>query len=355
MPIVRNGSVIYAAHPEGHIEPDVHLKYIEGDIDLDNVSLDGGVLLKAIAISSDPYLRYRMRNPNVSDFVPPFELGKPIENSGVAVVLRSEDSKFKPGDKVYGMLEFSEYGVYPGTRPLARARPLRKVEPIPGNPLSIYTGTLGTAGMTSYHGLKGFASEKVKTSKAMFVSGGAGPVGTFVIEYAKVMAPHLKIIASAGSAAKVKIMQDCGADVAFNYKETDTLGVLKEHGPIDIYWDNVAGPTLDAALLNLNDEGLIIACGAISQAAHSDGSVVKHFEEIFQRSITVKGFLVARGEAAHVLKDFFDDTVPLVQQGKITSREHRYDGLRAAAQALRDVHTGANTGKAVVIVDESLL
>ena len=68
----------------------------------------------------------------------------------------------------------------------------------------------------------------------MFLSGGAGPVGTFVIEYAKVLAPHVKIIASAGSAEKLKIMKDVGADVVFNYKEQDTGKVLQEHGPIDL-------------------------------------------------------------------------------------------------------------------------
>lgn len=120
----------------------------------------------------------------------------------------------------------------------------------------------------------------------MFVSTGAGPVGTMVIEYAKAVAPHLKIIASAGSKDKVEFMRSIGVDVAFNYKEEDTTKILKEHGPIDMfvahnysihlrliafcsYWDNVAGPILDGALENMNMFGLIVACGAIS------GAVVK--------------------------------------------------------------------------------
>ena len=77
MPTVKNGSVIYVAHPEGHIEPDVHLKYVEGEINLQNVPLNGGVLLKTIALSGDPYLRYRMRDPSIPDFMPAFDLGKP--------------------------------------------------------------------------------------------------------------------------------------------------------------------------------------------------------------------------------------------------------------------------------------
>ncbi|EKM60524.1 uncharacterized protein PHACADRAFT_167865 [Phanerochaete carnosa HHB-10118-sp] len=312
--------VIYAAHPEGHIEPDVHLKYVESEIDLESVPLNGGGLLKAVAISSDPYLRYRMRDPSIPHFVPAFDLGEPIENFGIAAVMRSDDPKFKTGD------QFSDYNVFPGTRPMALRFGLTKVEKIPGHPLSICTG------------LKGFASEKVKTSKTLFVSGGAGPVGTFVIEYAKVMAPHLKIIASAGSAAKVKIMKECGADVAFNYKEQDAREILSEHGPIDIYWDNVSGPILDAALVNFNSQGLII-----------------HLGEIFERSLTVKGLRFAQGESAQVISSFFDEVIPLVKQGKITSREHRYNGLKAAGNALRDVHTGDNVGKAVIVVDEERL
>ena len=77
MQIVKNGSVIYAAHPEGHINPEVHLKYVEDEINLQNVPLNGGVLLKTIALSSDPYLRYRMRDPSIPHCVPPFDLGKP--------------------------------------------------------------------------------------------------------------------------------------------------------------------------------------------------------------------------------------------------------------------------------------
>lgn len=77
MPTVKNGSVVYAAHPEGDIEPDVHLKYVESEIDLESVPLNGGVLLKTIALSSDPYLRYRMRDPSIPHFVPPFDLGQP--------------------------------------------------------------------------------------------------------------------------------------------------------------------------------------------------------------------------------------------------------------------------------------
>ncbi|EKM57159.1 uncharacterized protein PHACADRAFT_208297 [Phanerochaete carnosa HHB-10118-sp] len=345
--MVKNGALIYTAHPEKNIDPAMHTRYVEGEIDLDKVPLNGGVLLKTFYLSSDPYIRYRMREPHLASFVPTLS---GIDNFGVGQVLRSEDPKFEPGNYVTGYLEFSEYSVYPGKIIHGFKEPLAKIEKLPGIPLSIYIGTLGMPGTTAYQALKYFGAEKLKTAKTMFVSGAAGPVGTFVIEYSKVLAPHLKVIASAGSAVKVKIMKDVGADIAFNYKEQDTAKVLEDHGPIDIYWDNVAGPTLDAALRNFNNNGLIIACGAISQANHDDASVVRNFDQIFQRSLTVRGFITGQGESAAVVPKFYEEVVPLVLQNKITSREHKSHGLVEAGKALAEVHVGANAGKAVIVV-----
>lgn len=321
--MVRNRALLYVSEPAKGIVPTENFKLSDGDIDFDSVPLNGGVLLKTLYLASDPYIRYRMREPHIPAFCPPIQLGDPVDNSGVGLVLRSEDPEFQPGDFVAGYLEFAEYSVYPGRIVHDYKVPLSKVEKLPNAPLSIYIGTLGMPGTTAYQGIKYFASEKLKTAKTMFVSGGAGAVGTFVIEYVKVLAPHVKIIASAGSAQKVQILKDAGADVAFDYKHEDTRKVLETNGPIDIYWDNVAGPTLDAALDNFRDEGLIIACGAISQASHDDSSVVRHFDEIFKRSLTVRGFTVYHGESAVVVPKFYEEVVPLVVQGKITSREHQ--------------------------------
>lgn len=356
---VKNGAVYYVKQPEDHIVPGEHLKYVEEEIDLDNVPLNGGVLLQTLYLSADPYLIYRMRDPSIDMFCPPMLIGDVVDNAGVGRVIRSDDPKFKAGDLVYAYLEFREYHVYPGSISHFYKFPLAKIEPLPNLPLSIYVGTLGMPGTTAYQGLKGFALDALRSKEVdgktvhptMFVSGGAGPVGTFVIEYAKHLNPHVKIIASAGSAAKVDIMRSVGADVAFNYKEEDPADVLRREGPLDIYWDNVAGPTLDAALLNFKRNGLIIACGAISQASSGD-AVVRHFEEIFQRNLTVKGFIVYTGEAAHLCAGFHDEVIPLALQGKITSREHRYRGLKEGARALADLHHGHNTGKAVIVVHE---
>ncbi|GJE93493.1 NADP-dependent oxidoreductase [Phanerochaete sordida] len=350
--MVKNGVLLYAAHPTGAIDADTYFAYAERDLDLARAPLSGGVLLRTLFLSSDPYLRVRMCAPEARSFVPPFRLGEPVDNFGVAQVLRSEDPHLAPGDYVVGYLDFAEYSVYPGKDPHEFKIPLTKVQVLPGIPLSVYLGTLGMPGTTAFQGLTYFCADKLKTAEVMFVSGGAGPVGTFVIEYAKLLAPHVKIVASAGTSEKLRIMQSVGADVVFNYKEQDAVKVLQEQRPLDIFWDNTGGPQLDAALQNFRDEGLIISCGAISQNNLDEKTAVKHIGEFSRRSLTMRGILVYKGESAAVAPRFYDEVVPLVLQGKITSREHRYQGLQQAGKALADVHRGANTGKAVIVVAE---
>ncbi|KAJ3557484.1 hypothetical protein NM688_g1449 [Phlebia brevispora] len=355
MPLTRNGTLLYIQHPAPHspLIPGVHTLYVEEDIDLEYAPLNGGVLIKTIAFSSDPYLRYRMRNPAEPSFCPVIPLKTPVDNTGVGKVLRSEDPKFKPGDYVMAYMDFQEYAIYPGLV-MHAMKHIVKIQRTPGIPLKYYCGVLGTTGRTAYGGFKAFGLEKAKTSKTMFVSGAAGPVGTFVIEYAKHLFPHLKIIASAGSPAKLDLLRSLAVpvDVLINYKTDDTGKVLAEHGPIDIYWDNVSGPTLDAALANMAVDGLIIACGAISAASNNGtGSPVMNFEQIFQRDLTVRGFLLNYPPVVQALKTFYDETIPLLLDGKITVHEHPYT-LDKAGEAIADLHLGKNIGKSLIIVSD---
>ncbi|KII92704.1 hypothetical protein PLICRDRAFT_481693 [Plicaturopsis crispa FD-325 SS-3] len=341
---VQNRRLIYNSHPTGNIIAGETTKLVSDTIDLDTVPLNGGFLLKTLALSSDPYLRARMREPEIQGYSPAFPLHQPLTNFGIGKVLRSEDENYKPGDYLYGYPTFEEYIV---TNAKGSATGWTKLQKHKKAPWSVYLGALGMPGQTAYFGWKKFIEEKAKTSKALFISGGAGPVGTFVIEYAKIRAPHLKVIASAGSAEKVEIMKAAGADVAFNYKTENTREVLKKEGPIDIYWDNVAGPTLDDAIVNMAKHGLVIACGSIS-GYNGEPAPVKEFGQVFGREITIHGLLWA----SHIdlLGDFYAEIPPLFEQGKITTKEHRFQGIEKAEEALQSVQTGANTGKAVIMV-----
>jgi len=355
MPVVTNGRIIYVSHQTGLPEPGVHTKYVEEQLDTDTVPLNGGVLIKTLAISSDPYLRYRMRDPSIPFFAPPFVLGQPLDNSVVGVIARSEDPNFALGDLVVAFSTFETYSVYPGPPEMQHyLKSITKISKIPGIPLTAFLGTFGLAGRTAYQGWKLYGEEKAKTSKTLFVSTAAGPVGTFVIQLARATAPHLKIIGSAGSEEKLAIAKAAGADVVFNYKTSDISKILAEHGPIDIYWDNVSGPTTDAAIENMSMFGVIISCGSISGTLDKKAGVVMNFGLIFTRCITVHGFLLGYGEPAqNVLQQFDLDVIALFKDGKITaSKEHTYEGLKNAEQAIVDVLLGKNVGKGVIAVSE---
>ncbi|KAF7982666.1 hypothetical protein HWV62_27127 [Athelia sp. TMB] len=188
--------------------------------------------------------------------------------------------------------------------------------------------------MPAYFGYRGIMEEKAKT-------------------FLKLRHPKLKIIASAGTAQKLEVMRSLGADVVVDYKKENVRATLAQHGPIDIYWDNAAGPILDDALANMAEYGVIVACGAISSynVEEKNRPPVKNFIEVFQKSLTVKGY---RGPdfVQQYMADFIAEIPPLVFAGKIRLREHRYDGLKHAGQALADVHTGANFGKSLIVVSD---
>ncbi|KAK7680402.1 hypothetical protein QCA50_016642 [Cerrena zonata] len=353
MPVVTNGRVVYVEHPVGSelYQPEKHSKYVEEQIDTDTVPLNGGVLIKVLAISSDPYMRHRMRDDDLPLFCPPLIKGELIDNFSVGKIIRSENPEFAPGDYVIGYFSFENYHVYPSGVTNAFKHCI-KVPKIPGLPLSAFVGVLGLAGRTAYTGWQLYGQEKAKTSKTLFISGGAGAVGTCLIELVKTLHPDLKIIASAGTQQKIDLLKSLGVDVAFNYKEDDAVKVLAENGPIDIYWDNTSGYQTDAALQNINMHGVIIACGAIAGLNDEEKGVVRHFEKIFERSVHVYGFLFRTGEDSEKAFHAFDkEVIPLIVQGKIQNREHRFIGLQNAGKALQSVHTGENFGKAVIIVD----
>ncbi|KAJ8514987.1 hypothetical protein ONZ45_g7524 [Pleurotus djamor] len=192
-------------------------------IDLDDTPLNGGFLVKTLCVSLDVYAYARMVAAGGKwAGLPPIPLGGPVENYGVGVVLRSENPNFKIGEHVYNSQAFFR--------------------------------------QTAYLGWKAFA--KPKKGEVAFVSSGAGTVGSVVAQLAKL--DGLKVIASVGSDDKVKLLESLGVDVAFNYKTTKISDVLAEHGPIDLYWDNVGGETLEAALGAANRYARFIECGMLS-------------------------------------------------------------------------------------------
>ncbi|KAG8213901.1 hypothetical protein J3R82DRAFT_10646 [Butyriboletus roseoflavus] len=308
-------------------------------IDLENVPLRGGILLKTLILSIDPYMRGRMRDPTITDsYIPAFQLGQPLSNYGVGVVVRSENPAFNAGDHVYGFFPFEEYSVH------TEVEGFSKIENKHNIPWSVFVGAAGMPGQTAYCAWKEYA--QAKKGEVAFVTAGAGAVGSLVIQLAK--RDGLKVIASAGSDEKVAFMKEIGADVAFNYKTTKTSEVLKKEGPIDVYWDNVGGETLEAALDAAARNARFIECGMIS-GYNTKPYPVMNLVGIVMKELKFYGFLVA--SILPKYKDAFYAEVPaLIASGEFKLKEDLAKGLESVGEAILAVQKGANTGKTVIIV-----
>ncbi|XP_006458933.1 hypothetical protein AGABI2DRAFT_183773 [Agaricus bisporus var. bisporus H97] len=338
---VRNARAIMNDYPSGYPEPGKTLVYDDSQtIDLDTVPLNGGFLIKTLVLSIDPYMRGRMRSGGPS-YVPPFELGKPITSGGVGVVIRSEKEGVKAGDHVLGLMGHQEYSIRSSLEGMVI------IQDRHGLPWSVYLGAAGMPGFTAFVGWKKFAHSK--PGDVVFVTTGGGPVGSMVIQIAK--AEGLKVIASAGSEEKVAFMKSIGTDVAFNYKTTSTREILEKEGPIDIFWDNVGGEILEAALDAANVNARFIECGMIS-GYNSGGAPVRNLMLIVGKDITMRGFIQTRHFDEH--KDEFYATIPeKLAKGDIKYTEDITHGLDKVGDVMLSVLKGTNKGKAIVhVADE---
>lgn len=341
---VRNTRVLFNSIPEGYPIPGETLVVDHSqEIDLDRVTLDAGqVLVKTLALSIDPFLRKLMAEPGKAAIDKSYELGKPIYNHGIVKVIRSENSKYPVGAHLKGRPEFVEYSILSGGQ-LPRWRILPEAT---GIPWSVYVGVAGMPGQTAYYGWKEIVH--AKPGETIYVSTAGGPVGSVVVQLAK--ADGLKVIASAGSEDKLAFLRDIGADVVFNYKTRAVADVLKEHGPIDIYWDHVGGSTIDAAINNMNTFGRIAKIGSIS-SYNKPPEPVYNTEDILWKRITMRGLLVD-DYVEHYEDEFYTSIPPMISQGKIKYRETVVHSLDDAPQLMLDVMKGNNPGKAVVVLAE---
>jgi len=335
-----NGRVIFNSYPEGFPEPGKTTIYDTTEtIDPDTVPLDGGFLLKTLDLSIDPYMRGRMRPPSKSSYAAGYAIGQVLPSHGVGVVVRSEHPQVKAGEHLYGLLEHKNYAI---RKDLAGLQTIENPNKLPW---STFIGVLGMPGKTAFMAWNEYS--KAKKGETVFITTGAGPVGSFVIQLAKM--DGLKVIASAGSDEKVEWMKQLGADVVFNYKTTKTAEVLEKEGPIDVYWDNVGGDTLEAAIDAANLGARFIECGMISVYNSGYSAPVKNFFQIIGKSLTFHGFVVFRLEPKWN-DEFFKTVPPLVASGKIKYREDVSQGLESVGDVILAVQKGTNKAKAIIHV-----
>jgi NADPH-dependent curcumin reductase CurA len=309
------------------------------DLKSETISLknDDEVLVANKWISVDPYMRARMTERK--NYKPPFEIGKPMEGTAIGEIIESKSNNFKKGDFV-----LSEFGWRDNF--IANSESLKKINPI-NVPIQTYLGPLGFTGHTAYIGL--FRIAKIKQNQTILVSSAAGSVGSTVCQIAKILG--CKVIASTGSDEKVEwLKKEIGVDHAFNYKKIDNLVLhFKDICPegFDIYFDNVGGDFLEAAIFRMKNFGRIVICGRISQMnATSPGEGLKNMAHVLVKRLTIKGFLIF--DHYDDYKDFENDMSNWVINKKIKWRETIVEGIENSPQAFLDLLNGKNIGKMIV-------
>jgi NADPH-dependent curcumin reductase CurA len=300
---------------------------------------DDQILVQNKIMSVDPYMRGRMND--AKSYVAPFQIGKPLDGGAVGEVIASNSERFTPGQTVLHQLGWREYATVDAAHAVAVSSD--------SAPLGAYLGVLGMPGLTAYAGL--FRIGNFQSGEAVFVSGAAGAVGSFVGQMAKLRGAS-RVIGSAGSAEKVRYLtEELGFDAAFNYKDGPVADQLKNAAPdgIDVYFDNVGGEHLEAAIGSLNNDGRIAACGAVSQynATQPQPGPRNMFLFIAKR-LTMRGFVIS--DHSDLKDEFFAEVATWVQQGKLHYTETTVDGLRNAPDAFLGMLQGQNTGKMLVTI-----
>lgn len=296
---------------------------------------DGQVLLKQTHMSLDPAMKGWMTDDRKS-YIPPVELGDIMRSSGVAEVVESRHADFAVGDRVVGMIGWTEYAVSNGTG-------LNKLPP--GVSAEAVLCVLSLPGLTAYQGLMEIG--KPKAGETLVVSGAAGSVGCMVGQIAK--AEGLTVIGTAGSDEKCRwLEEELGFDKAINYKADDLAEQIKAATPngVDLYFENTGGAVQHAVFNRMNAHGRIVVCGMVADYNTATPSPGPNWVNIIKRRLTITGF---------AMPDHWDEVPRMMQElatylaaGKLKYRAHKLQGLESAIEGINLLFTGGNTGKLMV-------
>ena len=297
----------------------------------------GEVLVRNLYMSVDPYMRGRMTDQ--PGYVQPFQIGQPLDGGCVGQVVQSQGGKFQVGDYVLGRKGWREYYVSDGAE-------LTRVDPNLA-PVQAYLGTLGMPGLTAYVGLLDIGQPQA--GETVFVSAAAGAVGTVVCQIARLKG--CRVVASAGSPDKVAWLRDvAGVDAALNYKDVGSLTAeLGRHCPngVDVYFENVGGAHLEAALEHMNTYGRIVLCGMISHYNETTpSSGPRNLRFAVRKRLTLKGFIVS--DHLDRQAQFYTDMGAWIAAGQIKWQETIIDGIEHAPRAFIGLFRGENSGKMLV-------
>lgn len=319
-----------ASRPKGMVQ-DEDFTWTEEPVP--TLEKDGQILVRNLYLSLDPTQRGWIARDS---YMPAVPLGEVMRSGAAGRVVASRSPAFAPGDLVQGLFGWQDYAVVDTAK-----RPPTRIPP--GVPLTLALGALGTTGLTAYFGL--LEVGQARAGETVVVSGAAGATGSVVGQIAKIKG--CRVIGIAGGPDKCAwITGDLGFDAAVDYKHEDVGARLSElcRSGIDVYFDNVGGAILDAALARLAFHGRVVLCGAISQ--YNEGEPPpgpKHYLNLLIQRGRMEGFLVLdylprAAEAVH-------DLAAWIAEGKLKDRVDVQEGLENAPAALRRLFRGENTGK----------
>ena len=288
---------------------------------------EGWIRVENKWLSVDPYMRGRMND--VKSYVPPFQVGEPMDGGAVGKVVESRSPHFREGETVFHMMGWREQAAGPADK-------FNKVPPIPVEDHH-WLGNLGLTGATAYFGLLRVA--QAKEGDVVFVSAA-------VVQIAK--ARGMTVIGSAGGAEKCRWVSELGADAAIDYKAGPLVPQLNAAAPkgIDVYFDNVGGDHLDAAFAAARQNARFAICGMIEDYNTGSNHVFRYIMRIIPTRLMLKGFIYTDHLAE--MGDFYRDMGAWVGSGKITSRETIRDGIESAPDAFLGLFEGENIGKMLV-------
>lgn len=342
-----NRAFVFNKVPSGLPVIGEHISIQAASYNSEGACPENGVFLKSLYASIDPYQRSRMREAHVKSYQPPLEPGEPLTARSIAEVLRSNHSLFRPGDIVVGPSPIQEYVALSGDL-VPRLRQLDN--PLGIEDIRVYLGALGVPGITAYGGL--YEIGKPKRGEKIFISAASGAVGQMVGQLARLEGLHT--IGSVGSDEKLNFIKSTlGFDAGFNYKRESPAQALSRLAPegLDIYFDNVGGEHLEAALCSMKDFGRIVMCGTITDynAEWGQQYPLRAYSLIFSKRLTVRGFIVSDKEIApKYAKEHHDRVQAWVKEGVIQVKMWEVQGIEKAPEAFLALFTGGNFGKVVL-------
>ena len=298
---------------------------------------EGEVRIRNHWLSVDPYMRGRMTG--VRTYVPPFELGKPMEGGAIGEIIESNHPTLSVGDKVGHMGGWRDIAQLPGDG----------VTPLPESsiPDQAYLGVLGMPGMTAWTGLNLIA--ECQPGDNVLVSAASGAVGSLVVQLAKAKGCH--VVGIAGADHKLEWLESLGIKaVSYRHRNAQELGdAIKQASPggIDVYFENVGGTCLEAALSQLNEGARIAVCGMIdSYNAEAPTPGPSNLSQLVVRKARMQGFIVADHWSQYA--SFLQEVAPQVEQGKLSYQETVEEGLENTPDAFLALFEGGNTGKMLI-------